>query len=130
MTSRAATQLLPRASDDAADAVFERGMRDWAWLIGIGAVQWPWLLRSLSGGRPGTKRRLLARLDLPADALPHLGSWKADTGLLTRIVEHIERARPRTVVEFGPGASTLLIAQALKRAGGGGMSAMTSTPIS
>ena len=35
-------------------------------------------------------RDLLDRLGLPHDALPHLGSWKADTWFLWRIVEAIE----------------------------------------
>lgn len=119
MTSREATSFLPRAGDDQADAHFERSLTDWAWLIGIGAVQWPWLLRSLSGGRQATKHRLLTKLGLPPDALPNLGSWKADTGLLLLVAEHIERERPRTVVEFGPGATTMVVARALERTGGG-----------
>ena len=117
MTSRDATQLLPRAHDDVAD--FSRGLGDWAVQFGIAAIQWPWLLRSLRGGSKAEKRRLLARLELPADALPNLGSWKADTRFLHRIVDRIFEARPRLVVEFGTGASSLVIAKALKMAGGG-----------
>jgi predicted O-methyltransferase YrrM len=71
---------------------------------------------------------LLARLDLPPHALPNLGSWKADTGLLTRLADHIETARPRTVVEFGTGASTLIVAQALKLAGGGNFTSFEQHP--
>jgi len=62
---------------------------------------------------------LLDRLDLPHDALPNLGSWKADTGLLTLLVDHIEAHRPQVVVEFGSGASSLILARALQRNGGG-----------
>lgn len=113
MTSREATGYLPRAGEH------RRSWRDWAAVLAIGAVQWPWLLRSLSGGRRADKDALLRRLELPADALPNLGSWKADTGLLTLLADHILRERPRLVVEFGAGASTLIIARALELAGGG-----------
>lgn len=115
MTSRETTGLLPRA---AAGARHRRSAKDWAWVLGLGAVQWPWLLRSLRGGSKAAKRALLDRLGLPQDALPNLGSWKADTGLLALLVDHIEADRPRTVVEFGSGASSLIIAQALKLHGG------------
>ncbi|WP_265571725.1 class I SAM-dependent methyltransferase [Sphingomicrobium nitratireducens] len=77
----------------------------------------PFLLKSLRGGSKSEKARLLERLDLPADALPHLGSWKADTGLLHLICDTIEREKPQRVVEFGCGASSLVIAAALKKAG-------------
>jgi predicted O-methyltransferase YrrM len=117
MTSRESTQLLPRAHAD--EAHFEREWQDWAALLGIGAVQWPWLLRSLRGGTKAEKRRLLKRLDLPHDALPNLGSWKADTSLLHKIAERILEAKPKLVVEFGAGASTLIAARALQINGSG-----------
>lgn len=116
MTSREATGLLPRA---ASDTPRRRTLADWAWQLGLGAITWPWLLRSLRGGSKAAKRALLERLDFPPDALPNLGSWKADTGLLTLLVDHIEAHRPQTVVEFGSGASSLIIARALERNGGG-----------
>jgi predicted O-methyltransferase YrrM len=96
-----------------------RSAADWAVLLGIGAIQWPWLLRSLRGGSKAAKRALLDRLGLPRDALPNLGSWKADTGLLSLVADHILSAKPKVVVEFGTGASTLIIARALQIAGGG-----------
>ncbi len=117
MTSRQSTQFLPRAHAD--EASYDRNWQDWAMLIGIGAIQWPWLLRSLRGGSQAEKRRLLARLDLPENALPHLGSWKADTRLLHRIVDHIETERPELIVEFGTGASTLIASRALQMNGTG-----------
>lgn len=82
-------------------------------------IQWPWLARSLWGGPVRDKHALLDRLGLPHDALPHLGSWKADTYFLTRIVDAIERIRPRQVVEIGCGATSLIIARALELHGGG-----------
>ena len=119
MTSREATSLLPRAADHAGTAATRHSLRDRATVIAFGAIQWPWLLKSLYGGTKAAKRALLARLDLPADALPNLGAWKADTGLLTLVTEHILAHRPKLVVEFGTGASTLVIARALQKAGGG-----------
>jgi predicted O-methyltransferase YrrM len=119
MTSREATSFLPRAAKGGAAIRHRRSARDWAALIGFGAIQWPWLLRSLSGGSRAARAALLARLDLPPDALPSLGSWKADIDLLTLVADHILAHRPRIVVEFGTGASTLIIARALEKAGGG-----------
>lgn len=117
MTSREATKLLPRAHDDVED--LERGFRDWATLIGIGAVQWPWLLRSLRGGSQADKQALLAKLQLPADALPNLGSWKADTHFLHRIADWILAEKPELVVEFGSGASSLIVSRAMQMNGKG-----------
>lgn len=116
MTSRETTHLLARA--DGYDAL-PRPFRERIEVIAFGAIQWPWLLRSLWGGRKADKAALLARLDLPDDALPNLGSWKADTRFLVHIVDAIERRRPATVVELGCGASSLVIARALQKYGGG-----------
>lgn len=115
MTSKYATKLLPRAHASSADPT----LADRLAVVAFGAIGWPWLLKSLSGGRKRDKARLLARLGLPADALPNLGSWKADTALLHRIVDTIERLRPAQVVELGAGASTLVTAKALALNGGG-----------
>ena len=119
MTTREATSLLPRAVDAAVIGDYARSLSEWAAVLAFGAIQWPWLLKSLNGGTLTEKRALLDRLELPHDALPYLGSWKADTGLLKLLVDHIEVHRPRLVVEFGTGASTLVLARALQRAGGG-----------
>ena len=118
MTSREATSLLPRAGKTPVAGANGRTAKDWAAILAFGAIGWPWLLRSLSGGRPEDKQKLLARLGLPANALPYLGAWKADVGLLTMVTDHILQHKPKTVVEFGTGASTLIVAQALKVAGG------------
>tara|TARA_R110000782_G_scaffold13999_11_gene41468 strand:- start:9870 stop:10571 length:702 start_codon:yes stop_codon:yes gene_type:complete len=90
-------------------------------VIAFALIQWPWLLRSLWGGRLTAKFALLDRLGLPRTALPHLGSWKADVGFLTQLADDIIRLCPDTVVEFGMGASTLIIAAALRKAGGGAL---------
>lgn len=117
MTSREKTGLL--SLDDSGPA---RPLSEKALTIAWGAIQWPWLLRSLWGGKLADKQALLDRLGLPYDALPNLGSWKADTWFLWRIVEAIERLRPREVVELGCGASTLVIAKALETNGAGRLS--------
>jgi predicted O-methyltransferase YrrM len=121
MTTREATSLLPRSGADAIIGDYARSLSEWAAVLAFGAIQWPWLLRSLHGGKLADKHALLDRLHLPDDALPYLGSWKADTGLLRLLVDHILEHKPRLVVEFGTGASTLVIARAMKMAGGGNL---------
>ena len=114
MTSREATGFLPLADMGDAAQLADRA-KVWGWAL----IQWPWLLRSLSGGRKADKARLLARLQLAEDALPNLGSWKADCFLLHAIVDAIEALRPRHVVELGCGASSLVAGRALALNGGG-----------
>lgn len=118
MTSREATSLLPRSHGEQA-AEIVTSISDRVHILAFGAIGWPWLLRSLSGGSRAEKDALLERLDLPHNALPNLGSWKADTVLLHRIVDHIAAAHPKTVVELGAGASSLVTARALQLHGGG-----------
>lgn len=118
MTTREATGLLTRRHDAGVDRP-RASWRDRAAVIAFGTIQWPWLLKSLSGGRKADKATLLARLDISADALPNLGSWKADTRLLELLVDRIEATRPAHVVELGTGASSFVIARALQLFGGG-----------
>jgi hypothetical protein len=115
MTSKNATSALARVDETGVT----RMTGDWVRLLAFGAIQWPWLLKSLYGGRKADKTALLDRLSLAEDALPHLGSWKADTGLLHLIVDTVLDHKPQTVVELGAGASSLVVAKALKLAGGG-----------
>ena len=119
MTSREMTPYLPLADDAAWPEGKSRSAADIAHILAYGAIGWPWLLRSLSGGSKAAKAALLERLDLAPDALPHLGSWKADAGFLTLIVDHIEAARPGVVIELGAGASSLVVGKALQMHGGG-----------
>ena len=74
MTSREKTALLS-LDDNAPSRPWSEKLFTIAW----GAIQWPWLARSLWGGKLADKHALLDRLGLPYDALPNLGSWKADT---------------------------------------------------
>ena len=119
MTSRAKTSLLPLADADAWQQGVARSLGDRLFTIGYALLQWPWLLRSLSGGSRAEKAALLADLQLAPDALPNLGSWKADTGYLRLMVEQIAAQRPRQVVELGAGASSLVVGRALQLHGGG-----------
>jgi Methyltransferase domain len=114
MTSREATPLWVQT-----DIGIEPRLRDKFMVILYGAIQWPWLVKSLWGGRLADKQALLDRLELPHDALPNLGSWKADTLFLTHIVDAIEQMRPNIVVELGCGASSFIIGRALQLYGGG-----------
>lgn len=115
MTSRERTAIRPRTMDLSALAPPQRWCNRLTVVV-FALIQWPWLLRSLWGGRLAAKFALLDRLGLPRTALPHLGSWKADVGFLTQIADDIIRLCPDTVVEFGMGASTLIIAAALRKA--------------
>lgn len=116
MTSRDVTALRALREEAKPNNV---AWSDTAYRLAFGAIGWPWLLRSLWGGTQASKRKLLERVHLPEDSLPNLGSWKADTRFLHRIVDAIEDLRPRVVVELGAGASTLVCAKALELNGGG-----------
>lgn len=118
MTSQNVTPLLPLAADPGALAP-RKSASDWAYVLAFGFIGWPWLLRSLSGGSRKARAALLDRLELEHHVLPHLGSWKADTGYLTIIADHILAHRPAIVVEFGAGASSLIAARALQINGAG-----------
>lgn len=128
MTSREQTRLFTLPDSGAWPEDLPRKVADKATVIGWALIQWPWLAKSLSGGTKAAKAALLARLGLPADALPNLGSWKADTGLLHLLVDHIEAARPTHVVELGSGASSLIVAKALSLYGGGRLTSFDQHP--
>jgi len=113
------TPVLPAAAKAIVGATSRRSPGDWAHVLAFGAVGWPWLLRSLSGGSPAARAELLALVDLPDAALPPLGGWRADAGFLLALARRILIHRPAQVVELGGGASTLVAARALALAGGG-----------
>ena len=115
MTSRESTSLFGRS--DSSSRLIRRSWKDRALLGAFYVLNGPFLAKSLYGGSKKAKRALLERLGLPLDALPHTGSWKADVGLLTFLTDHILTHKPKTVVEFSAGASSLIIAKALEKAG-------------
>lgn len=115
MTSRETTRYLPLEQEHPS----RRGLTDWLHVLSYGAVTWPWLLKSLYGGSAKERDALIARLGLPADALPNLGSWKADVGFLNVIADHVLDLKPDSVVELGTGASSLIVSRALQINGKG-----------
>lgn len=117
MTTKFLTGFLAKPAE--ASAAARRTPGEHMFQIAFGAIQWPWLLKSLYGGTQAGKQALLRRVELEPGALPHLGSWKADTYLLHRVVDQIEALRPMHVVELGSGATSLVIAKALAMHGGG-----------
>ncbi|GAA5059856.1 hypothetical protein GCM10023208_27600 [Erythrobacter westpacificensis] len=119
MTSRNTTPLFSLPTDGDEARTSGTPVSDMAYRLAFGAIGWPWLLFSLWGGRKAEKRRLLERVGLREDALPNLGSWKADTGFLHRIVDAVEELCPANVVELGAGATSLVCAKALEQNGGG-----------
>ncbi|MBA4040741.1 MAG: hypothetical protein C0456_18685 [Hyphomonas sp.] len=117
LTTKYLTGLL--AKDFSHTSPTSRTIGEKLFQLGFAVVQWPWLLKSLYGGTKAQKAALLERVKLESDALPHLGSWKADTYLLHRIVDEIETRQPQVVVELGSGATSLVIAKALSLHGRG-----------
>lgn len=105
-----------------------RPLLDDATVLAFGAIGWPWLLKSLGDGGAAARADLLARLDWPDEALPPLGSWRADAVMLGLLAHHIHAARPRVVVEFGGGVSTLVAARCLQQIGGGRLLSFDSHP--
>lgn len=57
---------------------------------------------------------LIKALDLKF-SLPHLRGWAASPDVLVNLHEFIRETKPKIVIEFGSGASTLVIADALKQ---------------
>jgi predicted O-methyltransferase YrrM len=117
LTTKFLTGLLSKEASRPANGA--RTASERIFQLAFAAVQWPWLLKSLYGGTKTEKVALLDRVGLPHDALPHLGSWKADTYFLHRIIDEIELLQPEHVVELGSGATSLIIAKALSANGGG-----------
>lgn len=115
------TSFLPRAADPEARAAIPRRVPERIFTWAFGLVQWPWLLRSLSGGPDAARSALLALIDLPDDTLPSLGSWKADAFFLRLVAEHVRSERPQSVVELGAGATSLVAGRALQLWGGGSL---------
>jgi len=115
MTSRETTQFLSLEEEHAS----RRSLSDKLHVLAFGAIGWPWLLKSLYGGSQKARAALIARLGLKPDALPNLGSWKADVGFLKLIADHVLELKPDQVVELGAGASSLIVTRALQINGKG-----------
>ncbi|WP_426241020.1 class I SAM-dependent methyltransferase [Psychrobacter sp. TWP2-1-2] len=61
----------------------------------------------------------LQRRLLPNTQIPPLRGWASSPDVLLRLHTHIVNTKPKVIVEFGSGASTLVIADALSQNGGG-----------
>lgn len=68
-------------------------------------------------------------LQLDPAALPPFGPWVARADFLTLIVQHLLIAKPRLVVEFGSGASTLVILRCLELNGSGTLISFDHDPV-
>jgi predicted O-methyltransferase YrrM len=98
LVADAATRLLPLWRAAAGLARGPRGLR---------------AARRLNGRREAMLSALVARLGWARDALPPTEGWAGSAGLLLTLVDEVEARRPRLVVEFGSGLSTLVLARAL-----------------
>src|SRR3546814_14846428 len=61
------------------------------------------------------------RSTLTDTLFPYTTLFRSDTFLLHRIVDEIEQHQPQHVVELGSGATSLIVAKALSRNGGGNL---------
>ena len=118
MTSREATGILP-LRENIDRRLHRKSVSDWSHVLAFGFIGWPWLLRSLYGGSQQDRDALNEKLGFDPDVLPNLGSWKADAGFLNLLADYIELQRPRCIVEFGMGASTIVASRVIQMNGEG-----------
>jgi predicted O-methyltransferase YrrM len=65
------------------------------------------------------RARLARLLDWPEQQLPATGGWAGMPDFLLLLAETVRERKPKVVVEFGSGASTVVIARAMQLEGGG-----------
>lgn len=65
------------------------------------------------------RKRLAGLLEWPEHGLPSTGGWAGTPDFLLLLAETVCERRPQVVVEFGSGASTIVIARAMQLNGGG-----------
>lgn len=86
------------------------------WRATVGIARGPRSLqaaRRINGRREAMMGALVARLGWTRAHLPATDGWAGTPGLLLTLVDEVEARRPRLVVEFGSGLSTLVLARAL-----------------
>ena len=76
--------------------------------------------RAADEAREALMDRLVARLGWTREALPTADGWAGSPDLLWALAEQVRRQRPKLIVEFGSGLSTLVMARVLARDGIGG----------
>lgn len=69
----------------------------------------------------------LQRRLLPNTQLPPLRGWASSPDVLVRLHTHIMETKPKVIIEFGSGASTLVIADALSQNGTGKLFSIESS---
>ncbi len=105
--------------------------RDWqdaAMVTLFGAIGWPWLLKSLGAGHIEARDRLATITGLDPAIFASLGSWRADADLLLMLADHVAATKPKLVVEFGGGLSTLVIARMMANGQGGRLLSFDGDP--
>lgn len=98
LVADAATRLLPLWRTMVGLARGRRGLR---------------AARRLNDRREAMLDALVARLGWTREHLPATDGWAGTPGLLLTLVDEVEARRPRLVVEFGSGLSTLVLSRAL-----------------
>jgi len=86
------------------------------------AAQGPRRLREVAAGRRGradARRELMSLIRLPDSRLPPDGGWVAGADFLLVLARQVLTQKPRLVVEFGSGVSTVVIGRCLQLNGGG-----------
>ena len=89
MTTREATSLLPRVGDTPVIGSDGRSLADWAAMLAFGAIQWPWLLRSLHGGRLADKQRCSTGSTCPTTPCPISAAGRPTPASSPCVADHI-----------------------------------------
>lgn len=103
-----------------ASELVARSLPIWRAAVGLTRGREGWrAARALEERREATLDALVARLGWTRADLPVTDGWAGSPDLLATLAEEVLTRRPRVVVEFGSGLSTLVIARALALSGGG-----------
>jgi predicted O-methyltransferase YrrM len=90
----------------------------WRGLRGLAGGMKGWrAARAADEAREAVMDRLVARLGWTRDALPTPDGWAGSPDLLWALAEQVAQQRPRLIVEFGSGLSTLVMARVLQQGG-------------
>jgi predicted O-methyltransferase YrrM len=78
--------------------------------------------------QPEIRRELAQALGCEPARLPPLGGWALAPDTALHLVRLVLERRPSRVLELGSGSSTVILAQALRRAGGGALASLEHDP--
>lgn len=91
----------------------------WRALGGLGEGVEGWrLARAATRARRLELERLTRRLGWTPETLPRPDGWAGSPPFLSAVADEVFACAPRSVVEFGSGLSTLVVARALEMLGG------------